>query len=587
VRPSVRSLVLRELEEGRYAWFALAWAMVAAALLIWIEGSGQTFFADEWHILFARPAALGSDELFAPANGQFILLPLLVYKGLATTAGVDSYEAWRVLSIGLNLFCATLLFLVLRRRVPPWLAVGSAALMMVFGAGWEYVMSPLGITPYIAIAAGLGVMLALDRRDPPGDVTACVLLIVGVISFGTTMAFLVGAAVSLYLRPGQAWQRAWVWAVPLALYAVWTVWALKYDQNPAAVSHIANVPSIVFNSISAVLAALVGLFRIPGGGELSFRLEPGMPLAFMLIGLVSWRLARPSPERGSIWVAILIALSFWTMLALAFNPPYRGLPESSRYLYPGALFVLLLGAELIRGVRLSPAAWVICGLVFVSTLIANIAHLHDASRFLARNSDFVRAELTALELARDRVDPGFRPQAPELLAREGHPNTLGFLKARHYFPVRDDHGSPAYGPKQLPGRPAQVRRVVDIVLASALELRLTPAARPPGGPVNRSISAGSPREVSLSRRECIALRPDPGMASRSIVVPTGGVVIAASQGPRVRVRVRRFSDGFDVPVGRVPGGGVAKLAIPTDAGPNPWLAGITASQTVRVCGTAR
>jgi hypothetical protein len=584
-----RRQVLRELEEGRYVWFALVWAMVAAAALIWGEGRGNTFFSDEWGWLFGRPAVYpGVEEFLAPSNGHLLLVPLLVYRGLSEVFGIDTYSAFQAVSIGLNLLCSGLLFAYLRRRVPPWLALGAAALMMVFGAGWETVMSSLGIGAMLSVAAGLGMLIVLDRRDLRGDLAACALLILSVISFGTGLSFAAGATLSVSIRqPPWRWQRAWVWAFPLAIYAAWTLWALSYDQNPLALSHLAHVVPILFDSIAAVTIALLGLFRDATAEQPSFRLDLGVPLAFLLIGALIWRTARlDSERRGLLLVPLAVALSFWVLLALAYDPPSRGVPTASRYIYPGAVFILLVAAEAVRDLRLSPLAWLLCGLGLASALVANLTQLHDGQRFLANTSDYVKTELAALELSRERVEPSFAPEGPELQPLFGdRPMTIAFLNAYAYFPVRDMYGSPAFPADELPRRSVEVRKVADIVLARALQLKLTALDRP--APTTATAVPGDADEpVSLGLRDCLIVRPGPDGSSPALALPAGGVTVDSSAGAPASVYLRRFGDGFDVALGDVPGDGVALLALPPDASPHPWQAVVRSSQPVRICGGA-
>ena len=141
-------------------------AMAAAALLLGYWGRGEWFGDDDLgYAVRLATDPLGHALLHPPPDKYLIAFPLLVYKALFETFGLDSYRPYRVIGILLVLLCAGLLFVLLRRWLPERFAVPPTLLMLFFGAGSEVVVTPVRIPSQIALAAGLGMMLALERRD--------------------------------------------------------------------------------------------------------------------------------------------------------------------------------------------------------------------------------------------------------------------------------------------------------------------------------------------------------------------------------------------------------------------------------------
>ena len=132
-------------------------AMAAAALVLGYWGRGEWFGDDDLgYAVRLATDPLGHALLHPPPDKYLIALPLLGYKALFETVGLDSYRAYRVIGILLVLLSAGLLFLLLRRWLPERFAIPPTLLMLFFGAGSEVVVTPVRIPSQIALAAGLG-----------------------------------------------------------------------------------------------------------------------------------------------------------------------------------------------------------------------------------------------------------------------------------------------------------------------------------------------------------------------------------------------------------------------------------------------
>src|SRR5438445_181195 len=165
--------------------------MLAAAVLLAHDTRGTTFFQDEWRwILERRGNSLAT--FLDPHNQHLSLIPVTIYKLLFATVGLRHYWPYRAVVTAAHLACVPLVFVYARPRVGAYLALLAAALILFFGPGWQDILWPFQMAWLIAVAAGVGALLLLDRRDRAGDIGACALLGVALASAGPGLAVAVG-----------------------------------------------------------------------------------------------------------------------------------------------------------------------------------------------------------------------------------------------------------------------------------------------------------------------------------------------------------------------------------------------------------
>ena len=197
-----------------------AGAAASAAVLLAL-GSKLTFLLDDWEFLLYRPG-FTAHSILDPHGEHISIAPILIYKALLATVGMESSVPYLAVDVALVVATAVLLFVYLRRRVDPWLALLAAALILTLGPAyddllWDFQMGFTG-----SLACGLGAILMLERGDRRGDMLACGLLTAGVTFSSLGLPFIVAAAVDVALREDRL-RRLFVFAVPALLYAVW--WA--------------------------------------------------------------------------------------------------------------------------------------------------------------------------------------------------------------------------------------------------------------------------------------------------------------------------------------------------------------------------
>ena len=559
----------RRLEPSTAAWLGLGLLLAAGAIFILRENRATLFWIDEWSWAFERHGA-APDTWLDPHNEHLSLVPLAIYRLLFTTAGLDDYLPYRLVGLVAHLGCVVLLFEYVRRRVGDFLALLAAASLLLLGPAWQDILWPFQIGYLVSIAAGVGALLLLDRGDRGGDAGACALLALALASSGIGLAVAAGLVVEIALARRRP-RDAWIVAAPLAVYGIW--W-LGYQDTELIKHNVVVAPGFVADAAAGVLSGLAGL----GGtviGENPQTLGWGRPLAVAALAVLAWRVARggPVPARAASLATILLA--FW--FATALRRAQISAPVESRYVYVGAVFALLLAAELARGAALPRGAAALAAVVVALAILSNLGDMRDGGRFLREQADSARAVLGALELARPAVPPDH-----VATAFPGYPFVV--VHADAYFDAAAQYGTPAATPAELESSSAAARAAADAELVAIHEPALRPAgSRPPLGraPAVAGTSGGSLEE----RGRCIDFRAEPGSPpSLELTLPAQGVLLTAGAGPAT-VAVRRFADAFpEEPLATLPPATPALLRVAQDGSPRPWRLRLAPEGRVTACG---
>ena len=496
--------------------------------------------------------------LFEPNYEHIVLMPVLIYKALLAVFGMDSPRPFQAASVATFLASTSLLFIWLRRRVSAWLALALVLPLLFFGPAHDDLLWPFQIGYFGSVAFGLGALLALDVDDRRWDLAACGLLAVSMGFSSVGIPFAVGVAVQVLTGPA-AKRRAYVFVAPVALFGLWWLGYGRHAENHASVHDLLTAPGYILDGFAVSVSSMLGL-ATPRNDTGVTALDWGRPLLVALIGVASYALYRAGRVSRGLWVALATGISFWLLTAL--NSSLFRQPDNGRYEYLGAVFLVLIVGEFLRGVRF--ANWVLAGAVGVAVLAAasNLDYLHQGWETLKPQGEQQRAGLGALELIGNDVDPDFM-----LTSDSSDVDYLGLLDAGSYLSAVDAFGSPAFSPEQIAAASPLARVSADKVLASGLELRLEPLPNP--------------------RKRC----PDPQMVSpdsqnEPVELPPGGAVIEAIVGG-AQVSVGRFaSEPLPINVGTIAAGGSAELAIPVDSSELPWIASFKSLGQVAICPLA-
>jgi hypothetical protein len=176
----------------------------------------------------------------------------------------------------------------------------------------------------------------------------------------------------------------------------------------------------------------------------------GKPLLVAALGIGAWRLHRIGRVPQDLWIALALAGTFWILAG--FNAtPLRG-PTESRYLLLGAVFVLMIAGELLRGIRVPRVGVAIAYVAGVAVVAPNLSVLRDAYLGYRNTSDVIKAELGSVEIARDRIL--FPIRLDENIA-----TIYVNVTSSTFLSAADRYGSPAEDPAQIAAAPGCLSEV--------------------------------------------------------------------------------------------------------------------------------
>ena len=559
-RPGLgRARIPRSGDARRSQWLVWSLLLIAAfGYLMW-RGRATNFYYDDWSWIESR--RVGLHALLDSYNEHLVIVPVALYRVLFKTVGLDHFWVFRAFQTAAHLFCATALFEFVRRRI------GAIALILVLpfavlGLGWEYVLLPVSFGCVLSLALSICALLVLERNDHRGDVAACVLLVLAMGCSEFAALFSLGVAVESWLRD-RSFRRAWVWVIPLALFAVW--WVAFYTPMPGRSTNLAAVPAFALNMAAGAIGGLFGLDVFWGR------------VLLVAAGALSWihvaRGGRVTPRLAGLLVA---AVGFWVLVGL--GRAVDGDPSASRYVYTGAVFIVLILAEVFRGTRVNATGIAIACLVALVAFAGNINQLGQAAGYLRGAASQVSSELGALQLARGTVGPRF------LLDRHYAPVVV----AGPYFSAIDAIGSsPAYSPGRILAAPEFARLAADGVLVRAGGLKILNASTPPAAAAGPPVLEGALDGSSVARGSCLRFRPSAADGAVDVRLPSGGVVVQAPPRSQVDVRARRFAAGFEgSPIVTVNGGSALTLRAAPDGSALPWHVRLASTQPLQACATS-
>jgi hypothetical protein len=354
-------------EAGALAVLALC--LVGATIVVFRLGHGVAAAGPPWDDLAAR-GGWSPGTFLRPHDGGLSLVPVALLK-VWRQAGLDGDGAYRALLLGAHCATVVLVYLLLRRRLDPVFATGGAIGVLILGAAWPSLLVAERLGYDLAVVFGLGMLLALDARR---EVVACVLLALALGSSTLGLAFALMMLVETAARRGSP-RRYWIVVVPLALYALW---ALGYG-NPAtppgtslvtlARANIPALPGYVANGTAAAFGALTGL------GD-----DWGRPLAVVAVVALGLYLSRGRPPSVRLVSLLTAAVAYW--VSLAFFRAQLITPADSRYLYFGAIVIVLVAGEMLAGAPFTPRAAVILAVALIVAAVANYGLLRDAAASL-------------------------------------------------------------------------------------------------------------------------------------------------------------------------------------------------------------
>jgi len=439
-------------------WVGAGLALILSVVIVAARaGSDMTILGDEWHYAYWMSTDGALEKGFDPEKGRYAIpVPFVVYQGLFEVFGADSYLPFRIAMVFFLGIVTALAYELMRRRVGYWLALAPAALIPLFGTAGEVVVNSFRMPGVISLAAALGALLALERRSRARDVAAGVLLLVAVASHPLGLAFVAAVAIlrarSFLHGENRIATLAMVGAPILAFLAV----LRPYTENKESpISKLDEVPGFVLDGLQGLFASMGGIASealVPFESLEGVKSPLGIIATLAVFGLVAWVIWKR--RWNSAFAVALLAAALIVLAAPVFAPGGRP-PNLGRYVFPAGVCMLLVFADLARGLpevlerrgRMALGTAAALAVIAAVSLTGNTIELGKSADDFASDSRHVRAQAAALEAVRDQ-DP-----IPDLKI-ERKKKLLGAkyrfsIEVAEYYVVSDDYGTSAWTPEEL------------------------------------------------------------------------------------------------------------------------------------------
>jgi hypothetical protein len=541
---------------GRNRRWVLAALLVLDLLVLLYMGRGLTFYFDEWDFV-THDYGGGLHSLLVAHVGNISVFPVAVYKLLFHVAGLNHYPVFRVVVIALHLLAAWLVYVLAARRLAPVPALLATTLVLFLGAAWEDLLWPFQIGYLLSVVGGLAAWVLLEREDRAGDVLAMLSLVVSIGSSSLGIPLVIGVAVELAWR--RSWRRGFVVAIPVLLYVVWY---LGYGESQVTSESLIHAPGFAAELAAAATGAVFGR-----------GLDWGRPLVLLGLLALLWRMRAIVTLTPRLVGLLVTAVALWCVIAATrstISPP-----ETSRYVYLGAIVLVLVAVEVLPGVAFSPRALGLASAVALFAVLAGLTLMHEGAVGLRSTSRVLTAELAALELGAGHAPPAYRPDPARAPQIEAGP---------YLHTVRAIGSTPAKTLSGLAKANPEARNAADGVLLALGLPSVIPSATRVAGARAPSLSSLS---GSVARRSgsCLSLRPPSGRALvASLTLPGGGIVVRDDGAGAVGLALRRFGDAFQAYGPGVAPGAQDSVTAPKDGSPTPWQLQLSSASGVRVCG---
>jgi hypothetical protein len=544
-------------EDDRRAVYTLAVLMVLVGALLMYMARGTTFFYDEWAYVVGKYGG-GLQSFLEPHNEHFSLIPIAIYKLMFRIFGMRHYPFYRLIVVVMHLICVGLVYDIARRRIGAWPALVAATSILCLFAAWQDLLWAFQMSFVGSAMGGLAAWALIDRDTRRCDIAAGVALAVALSCSGLGIPFVPGIAAELALQ--RRWRRLWLVAVPLALYLLWYT---QYGVNMVTSNTIIQSPQWILETAAAAVGALFGRDT-----------DWGVPITVLFAALAARRFVSGMHVTPRLVGAFVTSLAFWVLTGVSRSTIQA--PDESRYLYLGAICVLVVGVELLPKLRANGRAMGVAGAVVLASAAMGWQTLHNNALVLRATSLTVAAQVGAMQLEQAYVQPAYAPS----------PANAPNINAGLYFTAAKEMDSYAGdSPSEIIASGLDGDVAADAVMVAILAPVPTPEAQPAGNAPAPTLLSDVTERVTHTA-DCLAITPTAANATVVVTLPPGGAYIRNGSRSTVALGLRRFAPGF-TPVPAVPAlrRGYA-LKIPLDRSTLPWYLELGSSGPFSVCGLA-
>ena len=547
-------------------------AAVASGVFLLYLGRSLTFWYDEWDFITFSGSA---GDFLRPHNEHWSTLPLLLYRGTFRVAELHSYLPYLAELIVLHVGAVAGAYVLMRRRLGPFLATVLCLPLLLLGAGSENLFWAFQTGIVGSVLLGVWALVLLERSGRRSAWVASLLVLGSVMSSGIGLFFVVAAFGRTALDPELRSRTLTV--VPAVL--AYAVWHLSFGGEAVDSAGPSDLPAVLNFASRGIGHAAEVMFALEG---LPVREGLGLLLVCVLFVVAAFSAFRG--QQRTLAIACLLALvSMYVAIGLVRESLNLAHWDRSRYVYVAAFLLALTLSDLLS--RHASA-----GAPSVRNKAIGFSILAGAAWALAANIDALERWQALHEhragLARAFIGLAVRPDAAPWVdpaARLENIPTVQELRV-----IVDRYGSPVEDRivSSVPKTPSPTAREQAILAIVGERFRVGPASGS-GSPI--PIELAEARGVSVtSASRCIGLRDMEDDARVVLAVPpdtrlrvhaTQPVFGAVGLGYR-QYPARWLGMSLD---GRFP----ADVVVP--AGPGTWRIGLSfpgATGDVLVCALA-
>lgn len=475
--------------------------------VLYREGSGLTFFFDEWNFLTTRSWSVS--DLLTPHNGHLSAIPVAIYVTIRSTFGVDSYVPFQIVGL-LTHCCVGLAVYTISRRWSLPVALLTLPLVLLLGSGWQNIMWPFQIGMMACLGFGL---MSIDEasRDVP-RVRVCAWLSLSLMCAGGGVAA-AGSVIALL-----TYRRAWrvLRGVSLVMLA-YVSWYVTYGDS---------------QSVDGNGRLLVGYVRDSAVGAAQGVTGRGRESAFLLLAMLGVGLCatakRSFHSRETTFllgVAIFLAA---TWLLTGWSRAHLQEPAASRYVYVGSICLIAMSAVVI-GSSLPRVGFVVPLLGLLLFISPNSAMLRAGAGGLRDTSYHVRALLGAIDMTR------IRPATDQVVESSRAPQ----LTVSAYDTLSRKYGKIGFSAVEMVSLPDSYRVSADRMLFAlgTTEVRMDAPDE------CKEATVVLNREVFLPTGAVVFVKPDTrmSMSFRRFATESAGTVMELPVGQWTSIRNRAES----------------------------------------------
>ena len=312
-------------------------------------------------------------------------VPILIWRAIHAMFGTGSYWPYLIPTMACHLGIAAMVrTLSLRVGVTAWTATILAAMLAVFGSGWENIVFAIQLTYNLSLLAFLVQLSVIDHDGPPDrrDALGVVAGLVAVSSSGFGPFFILGTLVFMLMR--RRWKAAAIATIPTALASAW--WWFFWGQDPAgdsARASLSQVPSFVNRGLSAVFQGMTSTASLVGISLLA------------TLTVLLWR-QRDARAHDLMFSLGITATAIYVGLGIQRGGFGIETAANSRYVYMGVVLLMpAFGVAVDLLARLTPPALWAGRLLLVGATAMNIGALRSNANEWANRA---AAERNVLEL---------------------------------------------------------------------------------------------------------------------------------------------------------------------------------------------